>query len=329
MVVTAQATFPSSFNPLSLLPGLFTLTPLTAIAQRTAQLGTSILDPLILAPGLHLQPTANDLHKGEYPACAALTSGYVFRVENPATVYFLQRVGRTGCLTNLKVSAHASSSRFLLYRDEALASLSYYAAVCCSVFAAQRVYALEDTWGLFFISNLILIRLINFVVLRRRSQPGWFGAPEPGVKGDLFMLLSQDRWVRIRGLVDDLKALTSGTWLSEPTTLETFFGAVAKLLVYANVAVAGHATDASVYTIVFMLLVNGGLLALDNLWIRSLNMYGRTLEAVGEPRRYSRRRDLAEQLIKESGRDDWAVAMGLIVRDRASTEKSEGVRVTI
>ena len=253
----------------------------------------------------------------------------MFRVENPVTVSFLQRIGRTGCLTDLKVSAQASPSRCLPTCDEALASLGYYAAFGCSVFAAQRVYALGDIWGLFFISNLILIRLINFVVLRRRSQPGWFGAREPGVHGDLLILLSQDRWVRILGPVDDLKALTSGTWLSEPTTLDTFFGAVAKLLVYANVAVAGHATDAGVYTIVSMLLVNGGLLALDNLRIRRLNMYGRTMEAVGEPKRYFRRRDLAEQLIKESGRDNWAVAMGLIVKDKASTEKNEGVRVTM
>ncbi|KAL8960215.1 MAG: hypothetical protein Q9193_003041 [Seirophora villosa] len=329
MVSTAQATSPSRFNTLSLLPGLFTLTPSNTIARRTAQRGTSPLDPLVLAPGLHLQPAANDLHKGEYPACAALTSGYVFRVENPATVYFLQRVGRTGCLTDLKVSTQASPSRFLPTRHEALASLGYYAAVGCSVFAAQRVYAFADIWGLFFIFNLILIRLINFVVLRRRSQPGWFGAPEPGVQGDLFVLLSQDRWVRIRGLVDDLKALTSGTWLSEPTTLDAFFGAVAKLLVYANVAVGGHATNDGVYTIVLMVLINDFLLALDNLRIPRLNMYGRTMEAVGEPKRYFRRRDLAEQLITESGRDDWAVAMGLIVKDKASTEENEGVRVTM
>lgn len=176
---------------------------------------------------------------------------------------------------------------------------------------------------------MILIRLINFISLRRRSQPGWLGAPEPGVRGDLFILLSQDCWVRIRGPVDDLKALTSGTWLSEPATLDMFFGAVAKLLVYANVAVAGHATDAGVYTIVSMLLVNGGLLALDNLRIRSLDMYGRTMEVVGEPKKYFRRRDLADQLIQDSGRDDWAVAMGLIVKDKASREKNEGVKVTI
>lgn len=323
-----QTTPPSPFNPLSLLPGLLALTPLTTIAHRTAHRGTSPLDPLLLAPGLHLQPTANDLHKGEYPACAALTSGYVFRVENPATVSFLQRVARTGCLTDLRVSAAASPSRFLT-RDEALASLGSYAAVGCTVFAIQRLYALADLWGLFFIANLILARLINFVVLRRRSQPGWFGAPEPGVHGDLFILLSQDRWVRIRGPVDDLKALTSGTWLREPTTLEMFLGAVAMLLVYANVAVAGHVTDVGVCVIVAMLLVNAGLMAWDNLRVCRLSMFGRTMEAVGEPKLYFRRKELAEQLIREAGRDDWAVAMGLIVKEKALRGEDEGVRVTM
>ncbi|KAG7009654.1 hypothetical protein G7Y79_00002g007690 [Physcia stellaris] len=323
LISTARTTSLAPFNPLSLLPGLLTLTPLTTIAQRTAQRDTSPLDPLVLAPGLHLQPTANDLNKGEYPACAALTTGYVFRVENPATVYFLQRVGRTGHLTSLKVSTPISPSRFF----PTLASPGYYAAVGCTLFAAQRLYALGDIWASLFTSNLILIRLINYLILRRRAQPGWFGAPEPGVQGDLFVLLSQDRWVRIRGAVDDLKALTSGTWLREPTTLDAFFGAVAQLLVYANVAVAGHATEAGVWTIVSMLLVNGGLLAWDNLRIRKLSMYGRTMEVAGEPRKYFRRRDLAEELIGESGRDDWAVAMGLIVKDKASREKNDGGRV--
>lgn len=325
-LVSMQATS-SPFNPLSLLPGLLTLTPLTTIAQRTAQRGTSPLDPLVLASGLHLQSTANDLHKGEYPACAALTSGYVFRIENPATVYFLQRVGRTGCLTDLKVSAQSSASRFLPTRDKLLGSLGYYTAIGCGLFAIQRVYVLDDIWGMFFLSNLVLIRLINFITLHRRSQPGWFGASEPGVQGDLFILLSQDRWVRIRGPVDDLKALTSGTWLSEPTVLDTFLDAAAKLLVYANVAVAGYATNASVYTIASMLLANSGLLALDNRQARVLNMYGRTMEVVGEPKEYARRRDLADQLIEESGRDDWAVAMGLIVREKASIEKDKEAKV--
>lgn len=101
------------------------------------------------------------------------------------------------------------------------------------------------------------------------------------------------------------------------------------MLVYANVAIAEHATDASVFTLVSMLLLNGGLLALDNLRVRPLSMYGRTMEALGEPKKYFRRKHLAQKLIKESGWDDWAVAMGLIVKDKTSTKKDEGVRVTM
>ena len=40
------------------------------------------------------------------------------------------------------------------------------------------------------------------------------------MKGDLLVLLSQDRWVRIRGLVDDIKPIVSGAWLRDATTLE-------------------------------------------------------------------------------------------------------------
>jgi hypothetical protein len=58
-----------------------------------------------------------------------------------------------------------------------------------------------------------------------------FGALEPGVKGDLLVLLSQDRWVRIRGLVDDLKAVASGSWLRKPTALEQFMTTLATILV--------------------------------------------------------------------------------------------------
>ncbi|KAF2761691.1 hypothetical protein EJ05DRAFT_182104 [Pseudovirgaria hyperparasitica] len=317
-----QTTATQPFNPFSLLPGLLTLAPLSNIAHRTAIQGVSPLDALILAPGLHLQQTATELHKAEYPACAALTTGYVFRVENPATVFFLQRIGRTGHLIDLDVSA-TSPSRTLPASRNAIASLAYYAAAGVTTYSAYRLYALKDPWAMVFLSNLILTRVVNFVSLRRRSELGWFGAPEPGVRSDILVLLSQDRWIRIRGATDDVKGLLSGTWLREPTTGEKFFGAVTKLLAYANVAVAGYATTAGVATLMSMLLVNGGLLALDGLRDWPLCMYGRTMGQVGEAKRYFRRRDLAEELIKETGRDDWAVGMGMIVK------KNETVLVTM
>src|SRR3954463_11983732 len=68
--------------------GLVALADITTAQERTALTGTSsLLDLLVLVPGIHLQQNATELNRGEYPACAALTTGYVFRIENPATVY--------------------------------------------------------------------------------------------------------------------------------------------------------------------------------------------------------------------------------------------------
>ncbi|KAF5383741.1 hypothetical protein D9615_003759 [Tricholomella constricta] len=79
--------------------GLIVLANLTTIPQRTALTGSaSLLDILFLAPGIHLQQNAPTLHGGELPATGAMTTGYVFRVENPATVSYLQRVGLAGHL---------------------------------------------------------------------------------------------------------------------------------------------------------------------------------------------------------------------------------------
>jgi hypothetical protein len=41
------------------------------------------------ASGFQLQLTAHDLHKGEYRDCAAVMLGYVCRIKDPVTVYFL------------------------------------------------------------------------------------------------------------------------------------------------------------------------------------------------------------------------------------------------
>jgi hypothetical protein len=41
-------------------------------------------------------------------------------------------------------------------------------------------------------------------------------------------------------------------------------------------------------------------------------MHGRVVEVVGLPKKYERRRIFADELIKEMGRDDWAVQMGMI-----------------
>ncbi|KAE9574490.1 hypothetical protein CGMCC3_g9421 [Colletotrichum fructicola] len=72
--------------------GLVALADLTTVQKRTALTGTSsLLDSFILCPGMHMQQDSTSLNGGEYPACGALTSGYVFRVENPATGFSNRR----------------------------------------------------------------------------------------------------------------------------------------------------------------------------------------------------------------------------------------------
>ena len=75
------------------------------------------------------------------------------------------------------------------------------------------------------------------VVIKRQSKKG---IPEPDVHGDLLVLLSQDCWVHIRGLVDDLKAVTSGQWLRDETTLEGYCVSCAMLLLFVSAVIASN-----------------------------------------------------------------------------------------
>lgn len=84
--------------------GVIALADLTTIAERTALTGSaSLLDILLLTPGIHLQQKASEINGGELPSTGAMTSGFVFRVENQATVAYLQKIGRTGSLVTVQV----------------------------------------------------------------------------------------------------------------------------------------------------------------------------------------------------------------------------------
>jgi hypothetical protein len=55
-----------------------------------------------------------------------------------------------------------------------------------------------------------------------------------------------------------------------------------------------------------------GLLAFSHDRAGTLRMFGREVAVVGRPKAYARRLLLAEELVKESGKDDWAVGLGMI-----------------
>ena len=170
-----------------------------------------------------------------------------------------------------------------------------------------------DWWGVFVICALIFARLCNVVVVRRRTDVGWKGASEPGVKGDLLALLSQDRWVRIKGDVDDLKAVTSGQWLRDMTFVERSVTACSTVLVYLDAALASNMKQAGKVMLILLLMLSAGLLAIANEKTDHLQMHGRVIKVEGgEPKQYPRRLVMAHELVKETGREDWAIRMGLI-----------------
>ena len=287
------------------------LAGLDTLARWTALRGTaSLFDSFVVCPGSHRQQDAPDLAKGEYPACAAMTSGYVFRVENEATVYQLQRLGKPGHLTTLKVTSGPSwpaSIRFeypmqnLLSEKDIIVQLSYFQAVVAGIVVWVSIAALEDWWGLLCFGILIFTRLLNVIIIQRRAALGWKGAPEPGVQADLLILLSQDRWIRMRGLVDDVKAVTSGQWLREPTFMESSFASFAMLLVYVDAVLWKNAQWDSQAMFLILLLASSAYMGICNQAISEFRMYNKIIAADGEPKKYKRRLELAEELIKETG----------------------------
>lgn len=307
--------------------GLVALADLKTISQRTALTGTSaLLDTFVLCPGIHRQQSAPDLNGGEYPVCGAMTSGYVFRIENPATVLYLQKVGLTGQLTTLSVRSTLQSraeqnnilSRIFTFHNASwTSSCAYLLSVVMTIVALVLLAMSHNWWGLIVILFLCTSRLCNVIIIRRRTDVSWQGASEPGVKGDLLVLLSQDRWIRMRGMVDDLKAVTSGQWLRQMTFVESSIAAFATLLVYLDAALASNVDQAGKIILLVLLIATAGTLGIANETTRKLQMHGRVIEIQGSRKQYKRRLDMAEQLVQESGREDWALRMGIIVQ-RAS-----------
>jgi hypothetical protein len=134
------------------------------------------------------------------------------------------------------------------------------------------VGVIRDFWEIGVLGLLTLTRLLNVVVIKRRSTPGWKGAEEKGVRGDLLVTLSQDRWMRMRGLVDDLKAVTAGQWLLDKTTDEGFATGFATLLVYVSAAVAGNASTFGGLLTGSLLLISAALLGLRNSMTKNIRM---------------------------------------------------------
>ena len=301
--------------------GIVALADLGTIAERTALMGTaSWLDALVIAPGIHLHQKSADLANagGELPPTAALTTGYVFRVENQAMVGWLQSVGKPGQLVEVFVEPE---ERYAIFASGRYAAVSYLLAPIATIAAIILAGIFREWWTFGIIFVLIFARLVNVIVIKRRSRTGWHGAAEPGVKGDLLILLSQDRWIRMRGMVDDLKAVTSGQWLQDMVALESFACAGATLLVYLTAALSANASTFGNLILMGLLFLEVGLLGLSNKFVLGIQLNKKIVKQVGEPKSYKRRLELANELIEETGRRDWAIGLGMVQADTAKPAK--------
>lgn len=298
-------------TPLSLTT-LLHLTPLASAATLTAlRSPPPYLSSLAVSPGLHNQHSqAPRLHGGEFPACAAMTTGHIFRVENPATVLFLQRVGRTGALTTLEVSVAGEGGGGELKGW----GFGYVeVAEACGALALAVLVGMGEGAAVSYLFVLVLIGLINISVLRRQIiSAKWQGKREPGEKGDLLVLLSYDRWIRLQGQVDDLKAVTSGAWMREGTLFEEALLGFATCCAYLAPGFLAQAELGGQVVVLALLGVNAALLGLEVWGTRELRMKGRVVRLLGERKGYESRRVLAGELVEETGRRDWAVGLGLV-----------------
>ncbi|CCX15550.1 Similar to hypothetical protein CC1G_03479 [Coprinopsis cinerea okayama7 len=140
--------------------GLVALAELTTIAERTEIIGSaSRLDTLVLAPGIHI--------KGNQPAMAALTTGYVFRVENQAMVSSLKSIGLS------KIEQFLW--RWYCFKCGILTLVLYLICPLLTLGTLSFFVYIKEWWGIGALLALILARLIDVIVIRRRSRPGLKG----------------------------------------------------------------------------------------------------------------------------------------------------------
>ncbi|KAK5457306.1 hypothetical protein LTS15_005087 [Exophiala xenobiotica] len=276
-----------------------------------------------------------------------MTTGYCFRVENQATVMCLQRTGLTGHLVTLEVSSPLQNSKapgkkirtirnIALYLLPATMLLSY---LLCSLLLSggdgssrhqHQLLHSPSASSMASISLLLLSRFLSIITLRARTaspSSSWHGQLEPGVKGDLLILLSEDRWIRMQGLVDDLKAVTSGSWLlsraatppTYPTILYEIMDWIAGLLVYIAAIVLVGAPNQDKIVIVLYALLGHGALTLHNATSSELVMNDRRLNVSSQPgsgvKKYQRRLAMARELVQEMGRSDFAIRLGILNPD--------------
>lgn len=278
--------------------GVIAIADLGTISARTAIVGSSSwLDCLLLAPGLHYQQ-ATDAAVNDPQSYAAVENVHgrisTFNITNPATVRYLQRVGRAGEIVTVDVGTlperfrhgrrrRRHGQRGTILRDAHddfgwYSHVLYLASPILTVAAIVFMVLLQEWWGLSLLVALMLSRLMNIWLIKQRSKPPKGPLPSPDIGQMLteyVVDLGNGRSVCLRGIVDDLQAITTSTWLRAKTHIEGYIEAMAKLIVFVVAAISGNMSQVGGIIFMGLLLISAGLLGLSNAHVKTFRMHGR------------------------------------------------------
>lgn len=134
-------------------------------------------------------------------------------------------------------------------------------------------------WGVGLLMALMLSRVLNIWVIKQRSRPPKHARRHnPDISNMLTEYLvdmGHGRFVCLRGLADDLQAVTTSTWLAAKTHIDGYLEAMAKLIVYVVAAFSGNMSQVGAIIFMGLLLITAGLLGLSNAHAKTFRMHGR------------------------------------------------------
>ncbi|KAI5867614.1 hypothetical protein GGS23DRAFT_186073 [Durotheca rogersii] len=195
-----------------------------------------------------------------------------------------------------------AGQRATIWQDQSadlgrLSHLLYLASPVLTVAAFVLMILLQEWWGVASLLALMLSRILNIWVIKQRSQPeppasqpkpsppasptpsSPFPSPKEPEPGNLLteyiVDLGHGRSVCLRGMAEDLQAITATTWLRAKTHVEGYLEAAAKLTVYMVAAFSGNMTQAGSVVFMVLLLVTAGMLGLSNAHAKTFSMRGR------------------------------------------------------
>ncbi|KAK0473931.1 hypothetical protein IW261DRAFT_1502334 [Armillaria novae-zelandiae] len=300
-----------------------------AIRGPSGSNSLSYIDALFLALRIHSQEEEEDLSPSELPMAGVIRTGGTFHVWNSATVSYLHSIGRSGHLVTARVLPHSSSvsslNRFLqsLFIANIPSTLLYLLAPALTVVTAVFLGYIQDWWGLGVLVSLVLSRLINaFATMRiwRDNQRSMSGKTS-SVDTTLFILCTQNRWILLRGAEKHIRALMADLESLDESMTERFAGPLQVSLVYVAVFLSFLSSIMGSMAIACLLLCSSAILALYSTLRPCLRLPDCSVCVEGVPKKYTQRLDMAKELIKTTGRDDWAIGLGLITPENSVVGK--------